>query len=122
MVGQTCVLFLIPFELLLLPALHTTVNLLRRTVGGLVKSLNNKEIRIMPYILRVDGIAGTLTEREEINSIQQVRLSHSVLPEKSIQFRREGKFHLFQILVVEYGYMFQYHIGGLSFLCFSGQR
>ena len=120
MVGQTRVLLLVPFELLFLPSFHAAVNFFRRTVGSLIKSLNHKEVRVMPYILRVNGVARALAERKEINGIQQVSLSHSVLSEKGIQLRREREFHLLQILIIEYGYTLQYHM--TVYLCFSTQR
>ena len=84
MIGQTCILLFIPLELLLLTTLHAAINFFRRTIHSFVKSLYNEKIRIMPYILRINRIPRTFAEREKINSIQQVCLSHSVLSEESI--------------------------------------
>jgi hypothetical protein len=57
-------------------------------------------------LLGINGVSRTLTERQEVNGIQQIRLAHAVLPEETVQFTGEVQVHFFQILVIEYGYTF----------------
>ena len=85
MIGQAGIFLFIPLELFLLPALHTAINLFRRTVGSLIEALDDKEFLIMADVLRIDGIARTLTKRKEINSIEQIRFPHAILSEKTVQ-------------------------------------
>ena len=85
MIGQAGIFLFIPLELFLLPALHTAINLFRRTVGSLIEALDDKEFLIMADVLRIDGIARTLTKRKEINGIEQIRFPHAVLAEKTVQ-------------------------------------
>ena len=100
MIGQTAVFFLITFKLFFGTALHATIYLFGRAVCRLIKSLNHKKILFVPYILRIDRISGTLTEREKINCIEQVRLSHAILSEKTVQLSRKVQFNLLQIFII----------------------
>ena len=109
MIRQPLVLLLVAFELLFGTPFHATVNLFRRTIHILIEPLDNEKISRMQNILRVHGIAGTLTERKEIDCIQQVGLTHAILSEKAVELRRESKIYLFQILVIEYRNAVQYH-------------
>ena len=85
MIGQAGIFLFIPLELFLLPALHTAINLFRRTVGSLIEALDDKELLIMADVLRIDGITRTLTKLKEINGIEQIRFPHAILSEKTVQ-------------------------------------
>ena len=100
MVRKTTVLFLISLELLFRTALHPAINLLGSSVLCFIKALNDKEVLFMTNILRINRIAGTFAERQEIHRIQQVRFPHAVLAEKTIQFGGKINLHLFQILII----------------------
>ena len=102
MLRKTLVLLLVALELLLLLALGTTRNLFHATIPHLIETLDHEEVGLMKNILRIYRIPHTLTERQVINRIQQVGLSHTVLPQKTIQFWRKLQLHLLQILVIEY--------------------
>jgi hypothetical protein len=69
-------------------------------------------------VLRIDGVGGTFAEREEVDGIQQVRLAHPILSDEAVHLGREVEFHLFQILIVQYGYTVQSHGLTLLFFCF----
>ena len=115
MVRQTRIFFLITLELFLLPSLHAAINFFRSSVSCFIKALDNKEIGIMTDILGIDRIAGAFAERQEIDCIQQIRLSHAVLSEETVQLGRKRKFHLLQVLIIEYRYAFQYHYNNNEF-------
>jgi len=72
----------------------------------------------MHHVLGIDGIGGTLAERKIIDSIQQIGLPHPILSDETIHLVRKVKFHLFQILIVQYGNMLQYH----GPIIFSGHK
>jgi hypothetical protein len=100
MIGEAAVFFLISLELLFRTALHPAINLLRCTIFRFIKALNDKEILLVPNVLRINRIARAFAERQEIHCIQQIRLSHSVLSEEAVQFGGESDLHLLQILIV----------------------
>ena len=109
MVRQAAVLLLVALELLLLPALHAAIDFLRRTVRRLIEPLYHEEIGLVKDVLRVDGVARALTERQVVDGIQQIGLAHAVLPEKAVQLGRERQFHLLQVLIIKDRYTLQYH-------------
>ena len=57
----------------------------------------------MLYYLRVDWIERTATERQVIDSIEQVSLALAIATEKTVEFGRELKRSLTDILEIEYG-------------------
>ena len=99
-VRKTAIFFLVPFKLFLRTAFHPTINLFRSSVLRFIKALNHEKILFMTNILRINRVSGALTERQKIHRIQQIRLSHSIQSEKTIQLSRESQLYLFQILIV----------------------
>ena len=57
----------------------------------------------MLYYLRVDWIERTATERQVIDSIEQVGFALAIAAEKTVEFGRELKRSLTDILEIEYG-------------------
>ena len=88
--------------LLLLPPLDTSIHLLLAPISLLIETLNHEEVGLMEDILRVDGIPSAFAEREVIDGIQQIGLSHAVLPQETVQLIGKEQIHLLQIPVIEY--------------------
>ena len=56
-------------------------------------------------------------EREVIDGIEQIGLSHAVVAEKTIHFRRESDFCLLYVFVIENRKPLEYHLG-----CINGTK
>ena len=115
MVRQPRILLPVALELLLLSPLQSAVHLLRFPRIRLIKPLHHEELLPMQDILRVHRVHRTLAERQIIHRIQQIRLSHSVFADHTVQFRRKLQFRLRQILIIQYGYPFQPHDKSIQF-------
>ena len=111
MLGQTLVVFLVALEMLLHPALHAAVDVEILTAVAPVVAIEHKEVLVVHDYLRVDGREGAPTERQVIDSVEKVGLSHAVLPYKTVDFGRQLYRCLPYVLVVEYGQSFQNHSG-----------
>ena len=56
-------------------------------------------------------------EREVIDGIEQIGLSHAVVAEKTVHFRRESDFCLLYVFVIENRKPLEYHLG-----CINGTK
>jgi hypothetical protein len=110
MVRKALIFFLVTLKLLLLFALHATENFFGASVIGGIFALYHKEISRMQHILRVDGVTRTLAERQIIDGIQQIGLSHAVLPKEAVQLVGKSQVCLCYVLIIKYGDTVQYHI------------
>ena len=114
MVGQASIFFLIAFELLLLPALHAAINLFGRTIGCFVKTLNQEEVGFVANVLLIYGIARTFAKRQEIDGIEQIGLSHTILPEETVQLGGKLQVGFLQVFIVQYRQTFQNHTANVG--------
>ena len=101
-VGQAGIFLLIALELLLLASLHATIHLFGIARFRFIHPLNHKKVLLVHHVLRVDGIRGTLAERQIIHRIQQICLPHTILTDDTIHLGREIQFHLLQVFIIQY--------------------
>lgn len=98
MLRQPLILFLVTLEVFLLSSLDATgddfrvIGILRilRTLRILrINTLYHTEWLVMTNDLRVNRIGGRATERQIIHSVQYVRLTHPIMSDQTIDFRRQ---------------------------------
>ena len=109
MLSQTGVGLLVALQLLLLTAFHATVHQFASTILILILTLYHEEVLIVGDDLRVDGIVSTLAERQEIHGIEEIRLSHAILPQQAVHLRREFYVGREDVLVIDDGNILEYH-------------
>ena len=80
MFRQAFVFFFIALEVLLGAPLHPAGDM----EFIIIFSLNQKEPLSMRDHLRVDGVARRVTEREEVDGIQHVGLTHTILSDQTV--------------------------------------
>ena len=97
MIGEFIVLLFISFENLLLSLLKAAKNFVISVIS-IKMCINGKKGLIVLNVLTVNGIEIALTKTRVINGIQKIRLPHSVVPNKTINVRREGQMGFFVIL------------------------
>ena len=102
MVGESVVVLLVPLELLLLAAFETAGKLIVNTAVTRIIALNHKEGLSVRNIGTVDRTYCALAEREVIDGIEQIGLSHSVATYKAVYLARKSKRNIGQIPIVEY--------------------
>jgi len=108
MLRQFVILFFIPLELFPLPATDSTKDLLFTPLIVIV-TLQHAHILTIVDQLGIGRIDVAFAKREIMNGIQQIGLSHSVIPEKTIYFGRERNFCLENVFIIEYRKLFKYH-------------
>ena len=97
------ILFFIALKLFFLPTLHPTEYLFRPTVISGIRSLYHEKLSSMQHILRVNRVTCTFTKRKIIDGIQQISLTHTVLPKETVQFGRKSQISLLNVLIIQYG-------------------
>ena len=100
--GQSLIGFLVALKDFSLTTFHAAVYLLNlRVIVGTVITFKHKKVLTMHEHLRVYRVERAATEREIIDRIEQIGLSHAVAPDKTVQLRRELKCHFAQVAIVQ---------------------
>ena len=97
MFRQPLVFLLVPFEVLLGTFLHgcNDVHIL------IVAAFKHEELLTVPDDLRVNGGAGRVTERQEIDGIQHIGLANTVLTNQTVDFWRQFQGGCSDVLVID---------------------
>ena len=100
MLRKTLILLLVSLEMLLGTPFHATVNIFYLPLIVIIISLQHKERLIMSNNLGIDRIIGTPTEREIVDSIKEISLSHAIMSYQTIDFGRQlqiGALYIFKV-------------------------
>ncbi len=103
MVRQTIILFPVALEMLLCSSFHATIHCFRLTIVGKISAFKHKKVTIMTNHLRIDRILRASAKRHIIHRIQDIGLSHTVVPYQTVHFRRQFKGCLTNIPIIYYG-------------------
>ena len=90
-------------------ALHPAANLLLVAALVLIESVDDKTFLSVGYHLRVHPSRRAFAEREEIDCVEHIRLSHAVAADETINLRRQFKRCLAYVPIIDYRQLFQYH-------------
>ena len=93
------IFLLVPFELLGLPFLDSTMDFFLKVLP-MVFTLDKEKILPVPDILGIYRIEVTLGERKIIDGIQQVGFPCAIVPDKAIDLLAEGKLQLVIVLEI----------------------
>ena len=68
---------------------------------NVLDALNQEEPLVVRDHLGVDGVTRRVTEREEVDGIQDISLAHTVLPDQTVDLRRQFQRGCLDVLVVD---------------------
>ena len=103
MLRQSLVLLLVALEVLLGATLHATIDVVYVSIVVTIVALQHEELLAMGDHLRVDGIEGTPAEREIIDGIKEVGLTHPIMADKTVDLGRQLQVATLDVFIVDDG-------------------
>lgn len=109
MLRKLLIFFSVALEMLVLPTLHASIDILYAVILGRIVTLDHEEVLVMCNDMPVDIGKTTVTEREIIYRVQDVGLALPVTADEAIDLGREVETRRTDILIVDDGNMLKYH-------------
>ena len=107
--AQALIVFVVATQAFALSAFQCARHHIAGVVGRNVLALEHEKVGLVAHAVAVGERGCTFAEREKIDGVEHIGLPHPVRADETIHVRREPKFGLFNVLIVEESELFESH-------------